>query len=267
VSVQLDQAYGSHDRQRLDIYTSSERSPQPVLVWVHGGGFIRGSKQHRANIGYWGAREGFLTVLPNYRLAPESMWPSGPEDIVAVWRWLREHAARFGGDPLRIVIAGESAGATHVAAAGLMRRFQPADWNVEGIVLLSGPYNAQLDGLARAQFGIATPDPRNDAYYGADPDRWPAASIVDGIDVEPFPVLIAFAERDMLQMKVHASELFARLVCQHGFVPELHVLREHNHFSGGYSIGTEDTSVSALLMRFLRSTVQLTGAARRPDGS
>ena len=172
VSLQPDQAYGRHERQRLDIYIGSQKNALPVLVWLHGGGFIRGDKQHRENIGYWGAREGFVTVLPNYRLAPQHTWPSGAEDVIAVWHWLREHAARIGGDPRRIVLAGESAGAAHVAAAGLMRRFQPVDWQVAGLVLLSGPYNVRLDGLARSQFGISTPDPRNDAYYGADPARW-----------------------------------------------------------------------------------------------
>jgi acetyl esterase/lipase len=255
VDVQLDQAYGAHARQRLDVYLGSASGARPVVVWVHGGGFIRGDKQHRANIGYWGARSGFVTVLPNYRLAPQSTWPSGPEDIVEVWRWSRQHAASLGADPERIVLAGESAGAAHVAAACLLRRFQPTNWRIAGALLLSGPYNPRLEGLARAQFGIATPDPRNDAYFGLDRSLWDEASIVDHIDARPFPLWIGFAERDLLQMQVQASELFARLVCQHGFVPELQLVREHNHFSGGYSIGTEDTTLSATLSAFIRSCI------------
>lgn len=253
VTTHLDQAYGLHARQRLDVYVGSCSSARPVLIWLHGGGFIRGDKQHRANIGYWGAREGFVTVLPNYRLAPESTWPSGAQDVVETWRWVRQHAAGLGADPERIVVAGESAGAAHVAAACLTRRFQPTDWRIAGALLLSGPYNVRLEGLARAQLGIATPDPRNDAYFGTDRTLWNEASIVDHIDVKPFPIWIGYAERDLLQMQVQAGELFARLVCQHGFVPELHVLPEHNHFSGGYSIGTEDRTLSAALSEFIRS--------------
>jgi acetyl esterase/lipase len=258
VAVHTDEADGPHPRHRLDRYVPTRRGTHPLLVWLHGGGFVRGDKAQRANIGYWGAREGFVTVLPNYRLAPEDRWPSGAEDVVAVWRWLQAHARHFAGDPERIVLAGESAGAAHVAAATLLRRFQPASWQIAGAVLLSGPYNPRLEGLARNQFGIATPDPRNDAYFGAEPSVWGAASVVDHIDAAPFPLWIGFAERDLLQMQVQAGELFARLVSRHGFAPELRMLREHNHFSSGYSIGTEDTSASQPVADFVRSCTTVT---------
>ena len=108
-------------------------------------------------------------------------------------------------------------------------------------------------GMACRQFGAPSPDPRNDAYFGPDTADWDAASIVDHIDAAPFPLLIAFAERDLLQMQVQAGELFARLVSRHGFAPELRVLREHNHFSTGLSIGTDDSSVSGLVMELVRA--------------
>jgi acetyl esterase len=139
-----------------------------------------------------------------------------------------------------------------VAAATLLRRWQPPGWRIAGAALLSGPYNARLEGLARTQFGIATPDPRNEAYFGTDPAAWDAASLVDHVDAPPFPLWISMAERDLLQMQAQAGELFARLVSRHGFAPELRLLREHNHFSQGYSVGTADTSVSAPLLDFIR---------------
>ncbi len=256
VQLGADQSYGPHPRQVLDVYqpqaASADGRALPVLVMLHGGGFIRGDKRARANMGWHFARQGVLTIVPNYRLAPESPWPSGPEDVVAVWRWVQEHAAALGADPRRCVLAGESAGAAHVAAATLLRRFQPVDWQIAGAVLMSGPYNARLEGLARAQFGTATPDPRNEAYFGSDPAAWDAASIVDQVDAAPLPLLITLAQRDLLQMQVQAGELFARLVSRHGFAPELHCLAEHNHFSGGHSIGTADETVSGLIADFLR---------------
>lgn len=262
VLLHADLAYGPHPRHRLDLYAPAVPGPHPVLAWWHGGGFIRGDKAQRANLGRWGARAGFVTVLPNYRLAPESRWPSGPEDVVAVWQWLQTHAATFGGDPGQVVLAGESAGAAHVAAATLMRRFQPAGWQIAGAALCSGPYNARLEGLARTQFGTASPDPRNEAYFGSDPTAWDAASLVDHVDAAPFPLWISFAERDLLQMQVQAGELFARLVSRHGFAPELRMVREHNHFSGGFSFGTDDHSVSAPLADFVRRcTAQAPGGA------
>ena len=260
VTLHADLPYGDHARQVLDVYApqsavAGRGRKLAVLVNFHGGGFIRGDKSNRANVGWHFARQNVLTVLPNYRLAPDAQWPSGPQDVVAVWRWLRENVRDYGGDPARIVLMGESAGAAHVAAATLMRRFQPArtDWRLAGAVLMSGPYNARLEGMARRQFGIASPDPRNDAYVGADPASWDGASIVDHVDATPFPLLISFAERDLLQMQVQAGELFARLVSRHHFAPELLMVREHNHFSQGFSIGTDDASVSGPILRFVQS--------------
>lgn len=251
-----DLAYGSDERHRLDVYMpeAAAAGPRPVLVFVHGGGFVRGDKADRDNAGLFFAREGFVAVVPNYRLGPKHRWPAGAEDISAVVSWLHAHAAEFGGDPQRIVLMGESAGAAHVAAATLIKRFHPPQGlKIAGAVLVSGVYNVRLEGLARRQFGIATPDPRNEAYFGPDREAWAAMSTVDLVDAAPFPLLITYAELDPMQMQVQAGELFARLVARHGFSPELHVVRGHNHLTQVYSINTGDESLTAPVLRFLRT--------------
>ena len=255
VALHADQAYGPHPRHRLDVYRPTAAAPgAPVLVLLHGGGFIRGDKSHKANAGWCFARQGFVTVLPNYRLAPESRWPSGPEDVAAVLAWLRTHIAGLGGDPARVVLMGESAGAAHVAAAVLMRRFgvhQGA--GIRGAVLCSGPYHARLERLSRDAFGIDTPDPRNDAYFGTDdPEALRACSTALQVDAAPFPLLISTAERDLLQMQVQAGELFARLAGEHGFTPELLQLPHHNHFSQTQALNTGDDSLAGPVADFVR---------------
>lgn len=253
--VTPDVAYGSDPRHRVDIYTPVTASdvPRPVLVFIHGGGFIRGDKSERANLAHAFAQEGFVVLLPNYRLAPQHRWPAGAQDISALLRWWAAAAEDFGADPSRVVLGGESAGAAHVAAASLVGRLR--DWSAcqpVGVVLVSGVYNARLEGLARAQFGIATPDPRNEAYFGADRAAWDAMSTVELIDVPPFPLLITYAELDPPQMQVQAGELFARLVCRHGFQPSLQVIRDHNHLSQLYAIGAGDRTLFAPLLDWIR---------------
>jgi acetyl esterase/lipase len=257
VQVHTDLRYGEHPRQVLDVYQPTEgahAAPRPLLVCVHGGGFIRGDKAAKANAGYAFARKGLVTVLPNYRLAPASTWPSGPQDVAAVVHWLAGHAEALGGDARRIVLMGESAGAAHVAAAVLLRRFGvDAAAGVRGAILASGPYNARLERLARTALGVDTPDPRNDAYFGTDdPAALQQASIVEQVDAAPLPLLISHAARDLPQMQVQAGELFARLAAQHGFAPEWLCVPEHNHFSQTVALNTGDTHLLGPVCSFVR---------------
>jgi len=264
VHIVRDLAYGPDVRHRLDVY-APERPPAaaPILLVFHGGGFVRGDKSERENAGLCFAREGFVTVVPNYRLGPTHHWPAGALDVVAALDWARMHAPEHGGDAQRIWLLGESAGAAHVATATLLRRFQPeTGLAIAGAVLISGVYNVHLERLARAQFGVSTPDPRNEPYFGRDFERYPAMSVVEQVDARPFPLLITYAERDLLQMQVQAGELFARLVTRHGFAPELGVIRSHNHLSQVYAINTGDQSLTQPVLRFLRTTTSVATPAR-----
>jgi triacylglycerol lipase len=251
----LDLVYGPDARNTLDLYPALGASgAAPVVVFLHGGGFIRGDKGERAAVGHFFSRHGVLAVLPNYRLGPTHRWPAGAQDAAAVLAWARANVAAHGGDPERIVLAGESAGAAHVAAATLVRRFHPAEGlQLAGVFLASGVYNAELELLARAQLGIATPDPRNEAYFGTDFAAYRAMSTVALVDAAPFPLAISYAELDPVQMQAQAGELFARLVTQHGFAPSVGVIPAHNHLTQVYAINTAHDPLGAAMLAFIRS--------------
>jgi triacylglycerol lipase len=252
--VVRDIAYGSDERHRLDVYLPvGAAGSAPVVVFLHGGGFIRGDKADREAVGHYFSRHGVVAVLPNYRLGPRHHWPAGAEDASAVLEWARSNIAQHGGDPGHIVLAGESAGAAHVAAATLNKRFHPDEGlHIAGVFLASGVYNAELELLAREQLGIATPDPRNEAYFGTDFARYRAMSTVESINAAPFPLMITYAELDPIQMQAQAGELFARLVTRHGFAPRIAVIRNHNHLSQVYSINSGDEALAGPLLAFVR---------------
>lgn len=249
-----DIAYGPDERHRLDVYLPVGASgPAPVVIFLHGGGFIRGDKRDREAVGNYFSRHGVLAVVPNYRLGPRHQWPAGAEDVAAALTWARANVASYGGDRAHIVLAGESAGAAHIATATLVRRFHPAEGlQVAGVFLASGVYNARLELLARSQLGIATPDPRNEAYFGTDFAAYGAMSTVDLIDAAPFPLAISYAELDPIQMQAQAGELFARLVTRHGFQPGISVVRNHNHLSQVYAINTGDDALAGPMLAFVR---------------
>jgi acetyl esterase len=254
VSVKRDLPYGPDPRHRLDVYRcESTPGPSPVLVVFHGGGFVRGDKQERENAGLCFAREGYLVIVPNYRLGPAHQWPAGAEDVMSALAWARVHAVDHGGDRGRIWLLGESAGAAHVATATLLSRFHPlGGLSIAGAVLISGVYNVHLERLAREQFGVSTPDPRNEPYFGSDFASYPAMSVVEHVDSRPFPLLMTYAELDLLPMQVQTGELFSRLVVKHGFAPELRVIPGHNHLTQIYSVNTGDTALTAPVLDFLQ---------------
>ena len=95
VELTPDVAYGPHARQRLDVYCPliPPAQPRAALLLLPGGGFIRGDKSERQNVGYYFARLGFVVIVANYRLAPAHRWPAGAEDAVAAYEWARVHLA------------------------------------------------------------------------------------------------------------------------------------------------------------------------------
>jgi triacylglycerol lipase len=250
-----DIAYGDDERHRLDLYLPlNAGGPAPVVVFLHGGGFIRGDKADREPVGHYFSRHGVLAIVPNYRLGPRHRWPAGAQDVSSVLAWARANVAAHGGDPDHIVLAGESAGAAHVAAATLVVRFHPAEGlKIAGAFLASGVYNAELELLARSQLGIATPDPRNEAYFGTDFPAWRSMSTVELADAAPFPLAISYAELDPVQMQAQAGELFARLVTRHGFRPRISVVRNHNHLTQVYSINSGDDALAGPMLEFVRN--------------
>lgn len=99
VTIARDLAYGPHERHRLDVFSPAGARNAPVMIYLHGGGFVRGDKGNVANIGIWFACRGVVAVTMNYRLAPEVQWPSGARDVAAAL----ERVAAFPGFEDRLV--------------------------------------------------------------------------------------------------------------------------------------------------------------------
>ena len=97
--------------------TGSYTDPLPVILWIHGGGWVLFTVDtYDASCRGLVNKTGAIVVSPEYRRAPEAVFPAAHDDVLATFRWLREHAAEIGGDPARIAIGGESVGGTMAAA-------------------------------------------------------------------------------------------------------------------------------------------------------
>lgn len=91
----------------------------PMVLYFHGGGFVTGNlDSHDASARALARRTGAIVVSADYRLAPEHRLPAAHEDAWAIWQWLMGKVEELTGDPRRIAVAGEDAGANlamHVA--------------------------------------------------------------------------------------------------------------------------------------------------------
>ena len=140
-------AYGADPRQKLDVYApvAAGAKPAPVLVFFYGGGWSSGDRAGYAFAGKSLAAEGFVTVVPDYRLVPQVRFPAFVQDGAAAVAWARAHAAEYGGDPNRIVLMGHSAGAYIAAMLAMDPQWLAAAGAPSGAVKawagLAGPYD------------------------------------------------------------------------------------------------------------------------------
>ncbi|MGR6330021.1 alpha/beta hydrolase [Sphingomonas sp. XXL09] len=151
-------AYGSAPRQRLDVYAPRGvcGQPRPVVVFFYGGSWNSGTRAGYAFVGRALAAQGFVTVIPDYRLVPDVRYPAFVEDGAAAVHWAHTNADRYCGDGRSVVLMGHSAGAYIAAMLAVDPRWLgEARSVVRGFVGLAGPYDfAPFDvDASRAAFG------------------------------------------------------------------------------------------------------------------
>jgi acetyl esterase len=127
VELVRDVVYGSTRGRahKLDVYVPSRaKRPLPVVMYVHGGGFSMLSKETHRVMALPIASRGYLTFNVNYRLGPRHLYPRPLEDVTEALLWVARHCKDYGGDPTRIVLAGESAGGNLVTALAVMSSYE-----------------------------------------------------------------------------------------------------------------------------------------------
>ncbi|WP_411340635.1 alpha/beta hydrolase [Sphingopyxis sp. J-6] len=142
------QPYGPGPRNMLNIWvpTGTQKTDRlPVIVWLYGGGWYSGARDDYGFAGRAFAKQGFIVVIPDYRIVPEGHWPDFLQDSAAAVAWTEKHIAAYGGDPGRIALAGHSAGAYNAVMLALdpqwMREAGSDASAIRGVAALAGPYD------------------------------------------------------------------------------------------------------------------------------
>jgi|SRR5689334_16903328 len=251
VQVARDIAYGSHERQVLDVYRPRESRAAPIVLFVHGGAFVRGDKdidgEVYANVLYYFARHGYVGLNMEYRRAPEFAYPCGAHDVAGAVAWAKANAAQLGADPQRIFVVGHSAGGTHVASYAYDPAARPAvDPAVQGVVLIS----------ARLRADVLPGNPNAEpvrAYFGADESKFEERSPLVHAAQSPLPVFIAIAEYENPYLDVYGAELLHRIAVARGHAPRFLRLAAHNHISIVAHINTDEDVLGLQMREFMES--------------
>jgi len=243
-ALQRDLAYGPDARHRLDLYGAADGTPSPVVMFVHGGGFVLGDKGGAGGEGGWAnaavgrmaAQRGWIGAVINYRLAPDHGWPAGSQDVATAIAWLRDNVAQYGGDPARIVAIGTSAGAVHIA--GYLRLVPDHTAQIRGAVLLSGLY------------GYTPLDARDERYYGA-AATYPDKAPLEAVATTRLPLLVAAAQFDPDRFQAEFIGLCNDRRARHGTMPRAVIMTGHNHYTMAMHLGTSDTRLADEIAAFI----------------
>ena len=205
-------AYGGKPRQKLDVYKPRHAAMAPVLVFFYGGSWQGGSRDLYPFVGTSLAAQGIVTVVPDYSIFPPARFPMFVEDAARAVHFARESAARWGGDPARLVLMGHSAGA-YIAA---MLSFDP-QWlgqtglnsrtDLAGFIGLAGPY----DFLPIESRTLRT------IFGGANRAETQPISFVTGNEATS---LLITARRDRLVSPGNSRRMAAKIHAQNGVAEE-----------------------------------------------
>jgi acetyl esterase len=157
-----------------DVLVPDRAGPHPVLVYLHGGGWVAGSPRTHHKLGLRFAEAGFLVVNVDYRLAPEAPFPGPFDDCVFAVRWAAQNAGRWGGDAKRLAVGGDSAGGNLTAAVTAHLAGDASAPKIRAALLIYGVFDFGAFELTSGQ--PSTPadeaatklrDAMVDAYLGA----------------------------------------------------------------------------------------------------
>jgi arylformamidase len=221
--------YGKREMQVLDVFAPAGASRAPVVVYLHGGAWLRGSRLDVAYPAPALAGRGAALVVPDFDNVAEVPLPEMIEQCRAAVEWTVRHAASFGGDPDRIYLAGHSSGA-HLASCVLL-----ADPAIKGTLLISGMYDLHAPMLsARSK------------YVKITPEELDAASAMRHLGRIRCPVAVAWSVGDSPEFRRQGRVLSEALQGMGRLAGCLEVFSA-NHFEEPRQLADPDSALSHML--------------------
>ena len=234
-----DRSYGVDPLQKLDVYLPDHRARAPIVVMVHGGGWVGGDKRAppvwRRKASYWTGL-GAVFVSLNYRLVPDVTPAMQVQDVAAALAYVQRSAGAWGGDPDRIVLMGHSAGAHLVALLAANPAREGARPWLGTIALDTAAYD--VEALMRN-----TPSRLYVQAFGTNPKVWQAASPLARLQEGAGPILLVCSQKR--RTPCPAANSFAETIIAHGGTA--HVLPQPlNHLAINAGLGAAGAYTEAV---------------------
>jgi len=251
----LEYVPGGHDRQKLDLYLPTEEAsrPLPVIIWVHTGAWLAGSKDQCPARRF--VRQGYAVASVNYRLSQHAIFPAQIQDCKAAVRWLRAHAAQYNLDPERFGVWGASAGGHLVAllgTAGDVKEFDVGEnlemsSRVQAVCDFFGPTDfAKMRDFPSTMDHDAADSPESKLIGGAvqaNKEKVQRANPITYVTKDDPPFLIVHGDKDPL-VPHNQSELLLAALQKANVEAKLYTVKDGGH--GGF----QDPNVPTLVTEF-----------------
>lgn len=268
VAFTRDQSYGPDPRNILDVAAPAQMTgTRPVLIYVPGGVGNKkldypGAEPFYDNILIVAVTKGLIGVNVERRAGPGLTWDAGAHDISGAIAWVHQNIGRFGGDPNRVIIWGQSAGSNALSVYLSHPDLYPGgDVGVKAAVLMSGGYNL-LPLKVTAPNRPAGPGDRGAAATAArtpparplpaDPAVQLQRSSLPGLRALRMPIFVMAAELDPENI-VESSVLLKNQLCDAGHCPKYQLSNGESHISQVMSVNTADITVSGPVFDWLKS--------------
>lgn len=244
-----DLAYVSNGavRQKLDLFVpETGEGPWPVIVWVHGGAWLAGSKEDCPALRQGLIQRGYAIASIGYRLSSDALFPAQIQDCKAAVRWLRAHANTYHLDPARFGAWGSSAGGHLVAlmgTSGAVKAFDVGEHlaessRVQAVCDYYGPTDLlQMDAHTHAAARTAHDaenSPESRLIGGAiqqNQEKAVAANPITYVTADTPPFLIVHGDADPV-VPHHQSELLFAALKKVGTAVQLHTIQGAGHGQG-----------------------------------
>jgi arylformamidase len=226
--------YGRSDKQELDVFAPPGATKAPVLVYLHGGAWLRGARQDTIYPALAVTGRGAALVVPEFNNVSEVSLPTMVRQCREAVDWTVRNAESFGGDPDKVYLAGHSSGA-HLASCVLLD-----DPPVKGALVISGMYDLHAPMLsARSK------------YVKITVEELDAASAMRHLGRIRCPVAVAWSVGDSPEFRRQAR-VFADALEGMGRLAGRSEVFSPNHFEEPRQLADADSSLSRVLYALMK---------------